>query len=307
MGKIRVLIADHDPVARSVLRTYVQQYPRAEVIGESAVGCKAVETIRGLSPDVVLLELELPEFNGFEILRRLGVNRPPIVVFVTPHKNYAVEAFEVQAFDYILKPVSQERVTRVLDRVIEHIARTTLEKLETRLQELLHMLKIPDGYHNDGSGLHRIVIRQNGRIFFLDPMDVDWIEACANYTIVHVGQAKYLLKETMKNIESKLNGGMFLRVHRSAIVNMRSVKEFRPFLRGSYVILLKDNTKIYSSRRHQSRIHEFLRDLNARREQLRPDRGILAAVEPQARRGRMRTEARGATGDESHAERHATQ
>jgi two-component system LytT family response regulator len=259
MDKVRVLIADDEPLAREELRTSMQQHPRVQIVGELATGCELIDAIDKLSPHLLFLDIEMPGLNPFQVLERIDRAKISLVVLVGPHQEYVPEAFKMGAFGYLSKPVSRDRIMSVLDRACVQIDRSTIERFEGRLDDIFQHLKRQEERAENGGAFRRIVIKRRDRISFVEAAEIDWIEACGNYINLHVGKRKHLLKESMNNIESKLNGLMFLRIRRSTIVNMKSVKEFRPLNRGRCVVLMKDNTKLFSSRRFRCRIQQFLR------------------------------------------------
>jgi two-component system LytT family response regulator len=257
-GKVRLLIVDDEPIARRGLRMYARDHPGVEVVGECGDGFEAIDAIERLRPDVVLLDVEMPELSGLDVIERVNPQKMPYVVFVTAYNQYALDAFRVHALDYVLKPVDKNLMAEVLDRVVEEVRRSGFDGFKSRMDALLQQLERRSDERKTAL-LRRITVKDGGRIFFVDTDAVDWIEACGNYVKLHVGQSSCLLKETLNNLESKLDSSMFLRVHRCTIINTRSVREFRTFLRGSYLILMKDNSKLFSSRRFHSRIGSFLR------------------------------------------------
>jgi two-component system LytT family response regulator len=257
-GRVRLLIVDDEPIARRGLRMYAKDHPGVEVVGECGDGFEAIDAIERLRPDAVLLDVEMPELTGFDVIERVNAHKMPYVVFVTAHNQYAIDAFRVHAIDYVLKPADKNLMTEVFDRVVEEVRRGDLDGFNARLSAVLEQLE-HRSHEKKTAVLERITIKDKDRIIFVNAEAVDWIEACGNYVNLHVGQSKYLLKTTLNNLASKLDSAMFLRVHRSTIVNTRSVREFRTFLRGSYLILMKDNSKLFSSRRFHSRIGSFLR------------------------------------------------
>jgi two-component system LytT family response regulator len=257
MGNVRLLIVDDEPHARRGLRMYAKDHPGLEIVGECSDGYEALDAVDRLSPDAMLLDIEMPELSGFNVIERIDPQKMPYVVFVTAHHQYALDAFRVHAIDYVLKPPDRKKMTEVFDRVIEEVRRSGLDDFNLRLGAVLEQLENRNR-EPKSSTADRIAVKDGGRIFFVDSDAIDWIEACGNYVNLHVGQCKYLLKSTLNSLDVRLDSSMFLRVHRSTIVNTRSVKEFRTFLRGSYVILMKDNSKLFSSRRFHSRIETFL-------------------------------------------------
>jgi len=257
-GDVRLLIVDDEPVARRGLRAYAEDHHGVEVVGECGDGYEALDAVERLRPDAMLLDVEMPELDGFNVIQRINPENMPYVVFVTAHDQYALDAFRVHAVDYILKPADKKLMTVVFNRVIEEVRRKGVDDFNSRLRTVLNQLE-HQTCETKTASLERITVKVGGRIMFVDACSVDWIEACGNYANLHVGQNKYLVKTTLNHLGSRLDNTMFLRVHRSTIVNTKSVREFRTFLKGSYVILMKDNSKLFSSRRFHARIDTFLK------------------------------------------------
>jgi len=193
----------------------------------------------------------MPELDGFGVLDAVGVERMPAVIFVTAYDRYALKAFEVHALDYLLKPFDDERFARAIQRVRRQIERQSIDDLSRRLQGLLDDMQSARKY------VERLVIKSAGRIFFLSVGEIDWIEAADNYVRLHAGRESHLLRETMNNLEKKLDPDQFLRVHRSRIVNARKIKELQPLFRGEYDIRLQDGTRLESGRGYRDRIQKL--------------------------------------------------
>lgn len=257
MDTVRALIVDDELLARRGLRRVVEKHPAVEVIGECENGNEAVEAIESEHPDLVLLDIEIPGLSGIDVIGKLDPRRMPFIVFVTAHQQYAVDAFRVQAHDYVLKPLDEDRVRRVLDRVLDEVRRRNLDDLQSRLDGVLRMLENRKDVKPRGAGLRRIMVKDHGCIQFIETAEIDWIEGCGNYVKLHAGQREHLLKSTMNSIETKLDPDVFLRIHRSTIVNMQSVRELKTFDRGSYVVLMKDSRRLFSSKRCHGRIDAF--------------------------------------------------
>jgi two-component system LytT family response regulator len=263
MDKVTILVVDDEPIARRGLAAYVKNDPRLELVGECANGYEALKALAQFRPQVILLDIEMPEMNGLQILEEIAPAERPFVVFVTAHNQYALDAFRVHAVDYVLKPVTADGIRAAFDIVVERVRTNSLDQFRSRLEEVLQQFEQRSREtQQEEKSIQRIVVKENGRIFFLDVSEIDWIEASGNYVNVHAKHSKYLLEDSMNNLEDKLDSRTFLRIHRSTIVNIRSVKEFRRYLRGSFVILLKDNTKLFSSRRFFPRIESFLKEIH---------------------------------------------
>ena len=254
MHKIRTVIVDDEPLARRGIRAQLKSEKDFEVISECRNGHEAVKTIETESPDLVFLDVQMPELDGFGVLNAVGPARMPAVIFVTAYDRYALRAFEVHALDYLLKPFDDDRFAGALQRARLHIERKDIDDLGRRLQGLLDDLQPRQKY------LDRLVIKSAGRIFFLSAAEVDWIEAADNYVRLHAGSESHLLRETMNNLEKKLDPEQFLRIHRSRMVNIQRVKELRPLFRGEYDIMLKDGTRLETGRGYRDRVQRLLNE-----------------------------------------------
>lgn len=252
MHRIRTIIADDEPLARRGIRAQLKNEKDFEIISECRNGHEAVKTIETESPDLVFLDVQMPELDGFGVVDAIGPARMPAVIFVTAYDRYALRAFEVHALDYLLKPFDDDRFAGALQRARRHIERKDIDDLGRRLQGLLDDLQPRNKY------VDRLVIKSAGRIFFLSVAEVDWIEAADNYVRLHAGSESHLLRETMNNLEKKLDPNQFLRIHRSRIVNIQRVKELRPLFRGEYDILLKDGTRLETGRGYRDRIQKLM-------------------------------------------------
>jgi len=243
---IRTLLVDDEPLARERLRSLVEAEAGFEVIGECGDGRTAVRAIEVLAPDLVLLDVQMPEMDGFQVLSALPRERLPQVVFVTAHDRYALKAFEVHALDYLLKPFDRERLRRALER-----ARAQSGHWQQRLWALLDEVR-PAPY------LERLPVKSGGRVVFLRASEIDWIESAANYVRLHAGGKSHLLRETMKGIESQLDPRTFVRVHRSALVNLDRVQELQSGFHGDYVIVLRNGTTLPLGRTFRPRLESAL-------------------------------------------------
>jgi two-component system LytT family response regulator len=256
MSPVRALIVDDEPLGRERLRTLLRAESDVEVVGECANGLEAVKSIDELSPDLIFLDVQMPELDGFGVLEAVGVDRMPPTVFVTAYDQYALRAFEVHALDYLLKPFTRGRFRKTLDRVREHLRRDEppAPDLSKQLLELLKDVRTERQY------LERLVVKSGGRVFFLRTSEIDWIEAAGNYLRLHAGQDVHLLRETMKNVETKLDPDRFVRIHRSIIVNTDRIRELQPWFHGEYVVILVDGTKLTSSRNFDEGLKRMLKN-----------------------------------------------
>lgn len=249
---IRVLLVDDEPLAREMLREMLQSDPHVEIVGESCNGREAVEAIRSHCPDLVFLDVQMPEVGGFEVLASLEKTEIPHVIFVTAYDQYAVRAFDVHALDYLLKPFDQERFDLSWQRARAQIMRDRNGGMDQRILTLLEELKADRNY------LERLVIKASGRIYFLETNEIDWIEAEGNYVSVHSGKKSHLLRETISSLEAQLDPKKFVRVHRSSIVRLDRIKELQPWFHGEYRIILNDGTQLTLSRNQRDKLQEAL-------------------------------------------------
>jgi two-component system LytT family response regulator len=251
---IRALIVDDEPLARERVRNLLAKETDIKIVGECANGTEAVETIDRERPDLVFLDVQMPELDGFGVLENVEPENLPFVIFITAYDEYAVRAFDVHALDYVLKPFDRERFRDALDRARREIARGTAAEgaLDRKLLTLLAELQ------DRKQSLDRLVIKSGGRVFFLRTEEVDWIEAAGNYVELHVAKDSHLLRETMSKLETRLDSGKFLRIHRRIIVNVERIKQLEGVTHGEYVVVLKDGTRLSSSRGYREGLHRLL-------------------------------------------------
>jgi len=236
---MRVLIVDDEPLACERIRTLLRGEPDVEIAGECHDGKSAVERIRRLVPDLIFLDVQMPEMNGFEVLQMLETVPP--VIFVTAFDEFAVKAFEVHALDYLLKPFDRERFQKAL-------ARARHSDMAEKLRGLLAHLREHKPY------LDRLVVKTGGRVVFLAADEIDYVEAEGNYVRLHVGRESYLLRQTISNLDSQLDPAAFVRIHRSTIVNLSRVKELHPLFRGDFTVLLRDGRELLLSKTYRGRL-----------------------------------------------------
>jgi two-component system LytT family response regulator len=230
------LIVDDEPWARKRIATLLKAETDVEIVRECTGGEEAIEAIAECAPDLVFLDVQMPEVDGFEVLDAIGPERMPLVIFATAYDKYAIQAFDAHAIDYLLKPFDEERFRKALYR-----ARRELEgkiSSETALSKLLESMRGERRY------LQRLVAKSGGRVLFLKLADIDWLEATGNYVTLHAGKESHMLRTTMNALEPKLDPEQFARIHRSAIVNLDRVRELQPLFRGENVLILKDGTQL---------------------------------------------------------------
>jgi two-component system LytT family response regulator len=236
--KLRVIIVDDEDLARERLRHLLRKESEVEIVAECSDGPSAVAAVREHHPDVVLLDIQMPQMDGFEVVRALADGPMPAIIFVTAYDQHAVRAFEARALDYLLKPTTRARLHDALTRVGE---RTVAIPNATVPQALLDFLAERE---LAGSRLRRVTVREAERTVVVPVEEIDWIEAAGNYVLLHVGRENHILRETMSALEAQLPPDLFLRVSRSAIVNLRRVKELRATGGGEHIIILTNNEKI---------------------------------------------------------------
>jgi two-component system LytT family response regulator len=249
--KIRTLIVDDERHARQKIRALLAAESDVDVVRECANGDDAIDAIRELRPDLVFLDVQMPGRSGFDVVAAAG-GEARHIVFVTAHDQYAVRAFEVQALDYLLKPFDRARFIKTLDRVRQKVGEGT--GIEEKLRDLLREVR-PDAFpRRAAQPLDRLMIRSSGRITFLRAAEIDWIEAADNYVRVHAGRESHLIRETMTHLESQLDARKFVRVHRSAIVNIDAIEEIRALFHGDYAIHLRTGVDVSLGRAYRDRV-----------------------------------------------------
>ena len=247
---MRVMIVDDEAPAREGLRLRLRTEPGVTIVGEFADVRRAIDTLRTDMPDVLLLDIEMPAANGFSLVEQLG-DRRPIVIFVTAHESHALRAFGVQALDYVLKPVEQQRLRQALDRARERLALERKGELADRVRRLIVDDAEPPAPAAAGGAGERFAVRDDGVIRFIDYEDVDWIEAAGDGVVLHVGRASHRLRRPLSEIAAMLPRDRFLRIHRSTVVHVARVRELQPWFHGEYVVVLRDGTNLKLSRTHR--------------------------------------------------------
>jgi two-component system LytT family response regulator len=252
MKKFKVLVVDDEPLARERLTTLLSQEPDVELVGPARDGEEAITAIHDDSPDLVFLDVQMPQMNGFDVIEAVGSDKMPPVIFVTAYDQHALKAFQVRALDYLLKPFDRERFTDALQRARKQLERDENGDLGRRLLALVKDLR------RDQPRSDRLVVKSGGRLFFLRTDEIDWVEAAGNYVRLHVGPASHLLRETMNAIEGRLDPEKFFRIHRSRIVNMERIQELQPWLNGEYAVLLRTGTRLTLSRGYREKLQDRL-------------------------------------------------
>ncbi len=253
--KIKVLIVDDEPPARRNLRALLKRDPEIEWVKECGNGREAVSSVRAQQPDLVFLDVQMPELDGFAVLEQLAGQPLPVIIFVTAYDQYALKAFEVSALDYLLKPFSDERFRKALEQAKRQIAQQNASDLG---QKLLRLLGARETKTEAPRYLTRLLVKTTGRVIFIRTEEIDWIEAYDNYIRLHVSGKAHLLRQTMNELEAGLDPEQFARIHRSTIVNLDRIQELRPHFNGEHLIILQDGTELKLSRSRKDWLEQWL-------------------------------------------------
>jgi len=251
---IRTLIVDDEPLARKRIALLLESESDIKIVGQCGDGKSAARAIKSKAPDLVFLDIQLPEMDGFEIIESIPASRLPLIIFVTAYDQFALKAFKVHAVDYLLKPVDGELLAEALDHARDQVHFSD-QGQRGRLAELLRDLDSHRGRTN------RIVLKSDGEVLCLKPSEIDWVESAGNYVCFHVGPNTHIFRETMNEVEQRLREHNFLRIHRSAIVNFDRIKRLKPRLYGDYSVELRDGTKLTMSRGYRQVVLDKIESL----------------------------------------------
>jgi DNA-binding LytR/AlgR family response regulator len=246
--KVRALIVDDEAPARERLKKFLAQNDLVELIGEAEDGVRAVEMIEKESPDVVLLDIQMPDLDGFGVIQAL--EKPPLIIFVTAYDEYAIRAFEVNALDYLLKPFTRDRLDRAIEKAQQELAKGTA--FRSKVDALFETLKEQKRY------IERIAVRKENRMLVIDVSDIDWIGTEKGPIYIHIKGDSYLTKYTMDELESRLNPDIFFRTHRSAIVNLTRIKEIVPWFAGTFLLRLTTGAEVELSRNQAKQLRKII-------------------------------------------------
>jgi two-component system, LytTR family, response regulator len=262
MKKIRALIVDDEPQARKGIRTRLAKDPDIKVAGECSSGRQAIEDIERLDPDLVFLDVQMPDRNGFEVLAAIDLERAPTLIFITAYDHFAVRAFEVNAQDYLLKPFSDERFYQAVARAKDHHRQQQTHELGDQLRALV------THYRGDGKDeapkpklLTRFLIKAGGEVHFVPVEEVDWLEAVGYYTKIHAGRHSHLLRGNLGSLGAQLDPAKFARIHRSIIVNLSRVKCLKNWFHGDCLVVLNNGEELRVSRTQRQRLQTMLAQL----------------------------------------------
>jgi two-component system LytT family response regulator len=239
---IRALIVDDEPLARKRIKRLLADEADISAIDECGTGRDAIKIIQDASPDLLFLDVQMPEIDGFKVLQSIREEQMPVVIFVTAYDQHALKAFEVHALDYLLKPFKRDRFKRALERARTQLAKGGGYETHAGLAALIAKLRTDNNY------LSRFMVKSYNRVVFIKANEVDWIESAANYALLHVDDKTHIVRETMQALEVKLSPKIFQRISRSVIVNLERVKELQPMGKGQYVIILVNGQRLAMSR-----------------------------------------------------------
>jgi two-component system LytT family response regulator len=247
---VRTVIADDERLARQKLLMLLESEPQVKVVSECQDGRQTVSAIHSLRPDILLLDIQMPDLDGFQVLSEISEEEMPVVIFTSAYDQYAIRAFEANALDYLLKPFDQERLHHALARARSQLGKARDREITNRILNLLSQVRSVASFTPELD--RRLVIKANGRVVFLDLDSIEWVEAAANYVRLNVGKESYLFRETISRISERLDANHFVRIHRSTIVNVRKIKELIPVNSGEYVVVLKSGRELSCSRGYRA-------------------------------------------------------
>lgn len=247
-----VLIADDEPPARRGLRKLLSKEPDLRITGEAEDGLDAIDQIQEKKPDIVFLDIQMPGLDGFGVIDAIGVREMPVTIFVTAYDLHAMRAFDVHAVDYLLKPVVADRLGVALDRARALVRRPARSRIDEQMATLLRAVRPPS------RTLDRIVIRSVGKVVVVPVDEIEWISADGDYVQLHTPSKTHLLRERISALESGLDPGVFVRIHRSTLVRIQSIRELRPLLNGDHLVILRNGVQLALSRTQRSRVFSIL-------------------------------------------------
>ncbi len=269
---IRAVVVDDEPLARRGIRARLERAGGYTVVAECASGREAIAAIREFAPNVVFLDVQMPGIDGFGVVEEIGADQMPVVIFVTAFDTHALRAFEAHAFDYLLKPIDDDRFATTVDRARRRVVEREESEVARRLAALMHDLRpaldaaqaVPAQHDAadapSGAPASRIVVRDRDRVVFIDVGDIDWIGADGDYVRIHTSGKSHLVRDTMAAMEQRLDPSAFVRIHRSTIVNASRIRELRPYSSREYAVVLRDGTRLRLSRRYRDRLRTHFRE-----------------------------------------------
>jgi two-component system, LytTR family, response regulator len=255
---VRTVIADDEQLARRKLHILLESEPEVKVVAECQDGGQTLAAIRACRPDLLLLDIQMPDRDGFQVLSEISPEEMPVVIFTSAYDQYAIRAFEAHALDYLLKPFDQGRLHQAIERARFELRQSKDREITHRILELLSRLKSDKQPATETETEGRLVIKSKGRIVFLNLDEIDWVEAAANYVRLNVGKESYLFRETISRTSERLNPNHFIRIHRSVIVNVRKIKELIPVNSGEYIVVLKSGKELSCSRGYRANVQHII-------------------------------------------------
>lgn len=267
--KIRVILVDDEPLALRGLKIRLSEFPEIQIVSEAANGREAVKEIKQHQPDLVFLDIQMPGLDGFGVVRALIGAPAPLFVFVTAYDKYAIDAFEANALDYLVKPVEEERLKDAIHRALDAMKSRAAASRESRLVELLASLSEDDrdrikelisepAFTEKDRYSERLSFKDGSKVVMLNADDIDWIDAAGDYMCIHAAGKTHIIRETMKTLQARLDPSRFQRVHRSAIVNVKKVKELHPHSNGEYFLILENGAELKLSRSYKEVVARFI-------------------------------------------------
>ncbi|MEM9000400.1 MAG: LytTR family DNA-binding domain-containing protein [Bacteroidota bacterium] len=252
MNTIKTLIVDDEVLAREKLALFLQEENDFEIVGQCTNGIEVLKMLDQAYPDLLFLDIQMPEMDGMELLRNIDVQKIPCIILVTAYDNYAIKAFEYHALDYLLKPFDRERFLMTIKRIREQMLLYGKEGHNTQLLSYLKA-SLPNQKY-----MEKVVVKDGGKIFFVKTKDIEWVESAGNYLKLHVGKSVHMIRETMNAFEKKLNPQVFVRVHRSSLINIDTIHNLESWGNTEFTITLTSGDKVQSGRSYYTAIRQKL-------------------------------------------------
>jgi two-component system LytT family response regulator len=253
MKTYRSLIIDDELLARGVIRTFLQDDPSIDVVGEATNGAEAVISIIQHKPDLIFLDIQMPEMDGFDVLKEIWPHHQPFIIFTTAYDQYALQAFEVNAIDYLLKPFNEIRFHQALGRAKERLSQQTQPRIEALVSQLL----ADQGGQPKGDYLRRILVKETGRMYLVKADDVNYIDADGNYITLHIGAERHTIYESLTSLETRLDPTDFVRIHRSYIVNLNFIASVETYFNGEFIVHMKNGQQLKWTRNYRDNLKSF--------------------------------------------------
>jgi len=267
MQKLRTIIVDDEPLALKLLRTVLSEISDVEIVAECSNGKQAVEAATELEPELIFLDIQMPSMNGFDVIKSLQTDIMPMVVFVTAYDQYAVDAFDLHAVDYVLKPLDSERIARSVERAIDRLKNDVDRSFKSPLigaieeiSERASKEKSDESVNNLPDGMKRkLLVRDSGVVKVIPFDDIDWVDAAGDYMCVHAVGETHVIRSTLRDLMTKLDDNLFVRIHRSTIVNVERVVSVTPLQKGGSLLHLTQGESLKVSRNYRDSIRKFFK------------------------------------------------